>query len=173
MTNLLILCWDAAKNDNWGLNFKGQTQNGSTTRVMALESPVIIGFTLDLQCESWSWKRGLWAFEHFGCSWTSKMTERQLRTDYFSNSHLLHLIFQAPGASPNNLSWPWILRARLGLALPVDSLSLFGQSLTERVFQALILNISVVVWQWAFEAHELVPHGHIHRDLTTLMEWSN
>ena len=35
------------------------------------------------------------------------MTERQLKTNYFINSHLLHLIFQAPGARP---------------ALPVDSL---------------------------------------------------
>ena len=48
------------------------------------------------------------------------MTERQLKTNYFSNSHLLHLIFQAPGArglaraGPKNLSWP--------SALPVDSL---------------------------------------------------
>ena len=31
---------------------KGQTQNGSTTRVMVLKSPVIVGFTLDLQSES-------------------------------------------------------------------------------------------------------------------------
>ena len=35
---------------------------------------------------------------YFGCPWTSKMAERQLRTNYFSNSHLLHLVFQAPGA---------------------------------------------------------------------------
>ena len=39
------------------------------------------------------------------------MTEKQLKTNYFSNSHLLHLIFQAPGAmglvraGPKNLSW--------------------------------------------------------------------
>ena len=37
--------------------------------------------------------------------------ERQLKTNYFSNSHLLHLIFQAPGPG-----------GQPGLALPVDSL---------------------------------------------------
>ena len=35
------------------------------------------------------------------------MTERQLRTDYFSNSHLLHLIFQAPGGWPGPAPKNW------------------------------------------------------------------
>ena len=54
------------------------------------------------------------------------MTERQLRTNYFSNSHLLHLIFQAPGArgpapGPGFRGLVHLCLA-LALALPVDSL---------------------------------------------------
>ena len=45
------------------------------------------------------------------------MAERQLRTNYFSNSHLFHLIFQAPGARG-----PVCLYPALALALPVESL---------------------------------------------------
>ena len=57
----------------------------------------------------------------FGCPWTLRMTERQLRTNYFSDSYLLALIFQAPGARVPSLDFEG--QSTSVQPLPVDSLS--------------------------------------------------